>query len=138
MEDLINVTLRRLKLLRWLTDLNEICALLCYGITECCNIKPRRSRLYASRASSGIQELTQMKHTKPLPFFCRAHARRLTWRERTAMACLIPLFPITEFNRNSDLMYLITTLDLSYPNTGRYCLCKFARIWFGYIKLGLT
>ena len=76
----------------------------------------------------------------PPPILLCARPRRSTWRERSHLACLIScmlcLSPIlTEFHRNMDFEYLITTLDLSWPNTGRCCLCSFVRIWFGYSKL---
>ena len=99
--------LQALRILRSLVGFNEICAFLWYGILECLNIKRRKSRLYASRTSSGIQELNADEAHDVPPILLCAHARRLTRSERTLLTCLIScmfLSPIlSAFLRNKDV-----------------------------------
>ena len=106
------VTPQALIILRSLIDFNEICAFLWYGITECLSIKRRRSRLYASRTSSGIQELNADEAHDATPILLCAHVRRLTRCERTLLACLIscmflsPILSIRpKFSRESDAKF---------------------------------
>jgi hypothetical protein len=93
------VTPQALRILRSLIDFDEICVFLWYGITECFNIRRRSSCLCASRTSCGIQELNADEAHEALPILLCAHARRLTWRETSLLACVISCMFLSDFNR---------------------------------------